>query len=116
MDTLKFLNDLTREANSAHVPTLRVFEAKSADAKFDKEVERIAHMVTTIARASKNSTEEVWKLLEQHMRKKGVADIGESLKAAFENTLSRDKIEPYVRPALVNAKTLFLNVDRKNTP
>jgi len=113
MDTLKFLDDLTREADSAQVPTLRVFEAKSADAKFDKEVERIAHMITTIARASKNSTEEVWKLLEQHMRKKGVAGIGEGLKAAFEDNLSREKIEPYVRSPLLNANTLFLNADRK---
>ncbi len=113
MDTLKFLEDLTREADSAHVPTLRVFEAKSADVKFDKEVERIAHMVTTIARASKNSTEEVWKLLEQHMRKKGVAGIGEGLRAAFEDNLSREKIEPYVRPPLLNDNTLFLNANRK---
>jgi hypothetical protein len=111
MDTLKFLEDLTHEADSAHVPTLRVFEAKSVDAKFDKEVELIAHMVTTIARASKNSTEEVWKLIEQHMRKKGVV---EGLKAAFEDNLSRDKIEPYVRPPLLNTNTLFLNAERKN--
>lgn len=111
MDTLKFLEDLTREADSAHVPTLRVFEAKSADAKFDKEVERIAHMVITIARASKNSTEEVWKLLEQHMRKAG--KVSEGLKAAFEDNLSREKIEPYVRPPLLNPNTLFLNADRK---
>ena len=86
MDKLDFLDDLTRNAESAKVPELRVLEAtrSSVDPHFEKEVKRIAHMITTIARASKNSTQEVWQLLEQHLRKGG-GKMNESLLATFRN-------------------------------
>ncbi len=87
MSKLDFLDELTREADSAKVPELRVLEAtrSSVNPHFEKEVQRIAHMITTIARASKNSTQEIWQMLEQHLRQRGDKNMNESLLATFRN-------------------------------
>ena len=105
MDKLEFLDELTQIADSAKVPELRVYEATrpGVDDSFKKEVVRIAHMVTTIARASKNSTQEIWKLLEQHLRAKG-ENMNEGLLATFRTLADQEESAPSKERAFVKAR------------
>ena len=63
----------------------QVTESKSEDDAYDREIKRIANMVTTIARASRNSTEEIWDLLIKEMQKHGgvYEEVDSSLRARF---------------------------------